>query len=306
MNVEIKHRYTGAVLFTFDVPEGVASGMAVRHALEAAVKSGADLSDAYLRDAYLRGADLRGANLRDAGLSGANLSGANLRDAYLSGADLSDAYLSGANLRDAGLSGANLRDAYLSGADLSGADLRGADLSGAGLSGANLRDAYLSGANLRDAGLSGANLSGADLSDAYLSGAYLSGADGKQLPRATPEQAIENLDKVRAIVLDNRDRLRMGHWHGDDSWREKTCAEETLCGTTHCLAGWLQVCTNEPALKNVPAQLAGVLAAPVASKMFYRGNKEALAWLESRAYVAETEEAERRAAERKAKREVQQ
>jgi len=64
MNVEIKHRYTGAVLFTCDVPEGVASEMAVRHALEAAVKSGAYLS---------------GANLRDANLSGANLSGANLK-----------------------------------------------------------------------------------------------------------------------------------------------------------------------------------------------------------------------------------
>ena len=185
MKVEIKHRFTGAVLFAADVPEGVASGMAVRRALEAATKAGADLSGAYLR--------------------------------------------------------------------------------------------------------------GADLSD----------ADGKRLPRATPEQAIENLDKVRAIVLDNRDRLQMVHWHGDDSWREKTCAEETLCGTTHCLAGWLQVCTTEPALKDVPAQLAGVLAAPVASKMFYRGGAEALAWLESRAYVAETEEAERRAAERKAKREVQ-
>ena len=231
MNVEIKQRYTGAVLFAFDVPEGVASGMAVRHALEAAVKSDA-----------------------------------NLRDAYLSGADL--------------------RDAYLRGADLRGADLRGADLRGADLSGADLR--------------------GADLSGADLSGAGLSGAGRKQLPRATPEQAIENLDKVRAIVLDNRNRLQMGHWHGDDSWRNKTCAEETLCGTTHCLAGWLQVCTNEQALKDVPAQLAGVLAAPVASKMFYRGDKEALAWLESRAYVAETEEAERRAAERKAKREVQQ
>jgi uncharacterized protein YjbI with pentapeptide repeats len=224
-----------------------------------------------------------------------------LEQAAKSGADLSGAYLSGADLR-----GADLRGAYLSGADLSGADLRGAYLSGADLSGADLSGADLSGADLRGAYLSGADLSGADLRGAYLSGAdlrgaYLSGADGKQLPRATSEQAIENLDKVRAIVLDNRDRLNMGHWHGDDSWREKTCAEETLCGTTHCMAGWLQVCTTEAALKDIDTQLAGTLAAPVAAKMFFRSDAEALEWLESRAYVAETEEAERLAAERKAK-----
>ena len=227
MKHQIKHRYTDAVLFECDVPDEIESGLAMRHALEKAAASGANLS----------------------------------------GADLSGAYLS---------------DADLSGADLSGAYLRGANLSGAYLSGANLSGAYLSGANLSDADLSG--------------------ADGKQLPRATPEEAIANLDKVREIVLDNRDRLNMGHWHGDNAWKDRSCAEEVLCGTTHCMAGWLQVCTTEPALKNIEASLAGVLAAPIASKMFYRGDEEALEWLESRAYVAETEEAERRAAERRARR----
>jgi hypothetical protein len=68
------------------------------------------------------------------------------------------------------------------------------------------------------------------------------------------------------------------------------------------MAGWLQVCTTEPALKNIEPQLAGILAAPVASNMFFQGDDEAIKWLESRAYVAETEEAEKRAAERKAAR----
>ena len=152
-----------------------------------------------------------------------------------------------------------------------------------------------------DAVLSGADLSGAVLSDADLSGAVLSDADGQPLPRATPEQAIENLDKVREIVLDNRDRLVMGHWHADDGWKERTCAEETLCGTTHCIAGWLQVCSTEPALKGVEAYVAGVCAAPIAAKMFYRGQQEALTWLETRAYVGETEEHARRDAERAAR-----
>jgi len=245
--VQIKHRFTGNVLFECEVPDDVSSGLRLRAALE---KATAQRPRVNLRGAYLRGADLSGA--------------------------------------------------YLRGADLSGADLSGADLSGADLSGADLSGAYLRGAYLR-----GADLSGADLRGAYLSGADLSGADGKQLPRATPKQAIENLDKVRAIVLDNESRLDMGHWHENDEWRNRTCAEETLCGTTHCMAGWLQVCTTEEALKDVPAQLAGSLAAPVASKMFYRGQQEALEWLRDRKYVPETEEAERRAAERKARRDAE-
>ena len=196
------------------------------------------------------------------------------------------------------LSGADLSDAELSGANLSDADLSGANLSGADLRGANLRGADLSGADLRDADLRGASLSSADLSDADLRGANLRGHDGKQLPRATPEQSIENLDKVREIVLDNEARLNMDHWHGDAAWRDKTCAEEVLCGTTHCMAGWLQVCTTEPALKNIDTQLAGTLAAPVAAKMFFRPQEEALAWLTSRAYVAEIAKAQQRKAER--------
>ena len=110
---QIKNRYTGAVLFAHEPLADQVSGMAARHALEAAVKTGANL----------RGANLRGANLCDANLRGANLRGANLRDAYLCGA-----YLRGADLRDA---------------DLTGADLTGANLTGAYLCDANLRGAYL-------------------------------------------------------------------------------------------------------------------------------------------------------------------
>jgi uncharacterized protein YjbI with pentapeptide repeats len=304
MKVEIKSRWDSSrVLFTAEVDDSVASGLAMRHALEQAVSVRPRL---FLRGAVLSDADLSGADLSGAVLRGAVLSDADLRGAVLSDADLSGAVLSGADLSGAVLSGAVLRGAVLSDADLSGAVLRGADLSDAvlsdaDLSDADLSDADLSGADLSGADLSGAVLSGADLSGAVLSDADLSGADGKPLPRATPEQAIENLDKVREIVLDSADRLNMGHWHGDEAWRGKTCAEEVLCGTTHCLAGWLQVCTTEQALKGVSAQLAGALAAPVASKMFFRPGDVALEWLKNRKYVEEIAESERRSAERKAR-----
>jgi hypothetical protein len=130
VTIEIKHRHTGAVLFTAQVE-------AVREALEAAVKSGANLSRANLSRANLSGANLSGADLYGANLSGANLSGADLSGADLSRADLYGADLSGANLSRADLYGADLYGADLSRANLSGANLSRADLSRANLYGAN-------------------------------------------------------------------------------------------------------------------------------------------------------------------------
>ena len=107
MKIEIKS-VSGLVLYAAELPEDTPSGIAVRHALEKAVASGADLG----------GADLRGANL-----GGADLGDANLRGAYLDGADLGDA---------------NLRGAYLDGANLYGANLRGEVLTKAPVSILNL------------------------------------------------------------------------------------------------------------------------------------------------------------------------
>ena len=66
MKHEIKNRWTGEVLFTYEAPEGMESGMIARHAVETAIA----------QDADLRGADLRGVNLVGASLVGANLRGA--------------------------------------------------------------------------------------------------------------------------------------------------------------------------------------------------------------------------------------
>ena len=190
-------------------------------------------------------------------------------------------------LEKAAMTGADLTGADLTGAVLWRADLTGVVLTGAVLRGADLTGADLTGAVLRGADLRGADLTGADLTGAVLTDAVLTDANGKQLPRATVEQSIENLDKVRAIVMDDQARLNMRGWHEDEAWKERTCAEEVLCGTAHCIAGWLQVCSTEPALKEIEPQLAGILAAPVAAKMFFRSKEEAYEWLESRAYVAE-------------------
>ena len=178
--------------------------------------------------------------------------------------------------------------AYLGGADLRGADLRGAYLGGADLRGAYLRDAYLRGADLRGAYLRGADLRGADLGGAYLRDAYLGGAYLGGAEPATPKEAIANLDKVREIILDNHKLLHMGHWHDNQEWCAHTCAEEAVCGTTHCLAGWLQVCsTDEKIRKLADVQLAGILSAPIASHLFFESESKVMGWLKDRKYAEE-------------------
>jgi hypothetical protein len=124
-----------------------------------------------------------------------------------------------------------------------------------------------------------------DCSDCYNCSDCLGFVSGE--PTSTPEQSIENLDKVRAIILDSAERLDMAHWHGNSDWKEKTCAEEAVCGTTHCLAGWLQVCATDPEIRAVETHPAGAMQAPIAAKMFFRGSDEVLAWLMNRTYVTE-------------------
>lgn len=62
MKIKIVSRYdSDTVLFECDAPEGMDSGLHMRHALEKATEA-----DANLRGAYLSGANLSGANLRGA------------------------------------------------------------------------------------------------------------------------------------------------------------------------------------------------------------------------------------------------
>ena len=104
--MEIKHRETGAVLFSGDLP-------AEHDGASASVRLGVAVKLAGKADAYLAGADLTGANLARADLARADLADADLAGANLSGADLARANLPGANLARAYLAGA-----YLAGADL--------------------------------------------------------------------------------------------------------------------------------------------------------------------------------------------
>jgi len=206
MKFDIKHKTSGNILFSCQLPDDIASASPpnkLEWAVSEAMKSGADL----------RGADLCRADLRDADLCRADLCSADLRGADLRGADLCRADLCRADLRSADLRGADLRGADLRGADLRGADLCSADLRGADLRGADLCSADLRSADLRRADLCRVNLCRADLRDA-------------NLPRWIPH--IDNIHRAVHAAASKPNALDMRIWHKTDA-----------CGTTHCRAGWV-------------------------------------------------------------------
>ena len=75
MQVEIRNRVSGAVIYAAEIPDDTPSELRMRIALEKANEAHADLADA-----YLAGANLAGANLAHADLAGANLTGATWQD----------------------------------------------------------------------------------------------------------------------------------------------------------------------------------------------------------------------------------
>lgn len=84
--IEIRHRTTGAILFTAD--EESLKVAVQQAAARGAALAGADLRDANLKGLSLRGLDLRDADLRDASCIGTDFTGADLAGALLDGADL--------------------------------------------------------------------------------------------------------------------------------------------------------------------------------------------------------------------------
>jgi hypothetical protein len=205
---EIKNRFTGAVLFTCELPEKIAAQSPAKqmgYAVKVAYLADANLADANLAGAYLAGAYLAGANLADADLAGADLAGANLAGANLADADLAGAYLADANLADANLAGAYLADAYLADADLAGAYLAGADL------------ADLAGA-LNLPPNDGRLTEKLPVAERYARRRAAFRERNPQVP------VIDALDVKILQALQSGGALKMDAWH--------------TCETTHCRAGW--------------------------------------------------------------------
>jgi len=280
--MQIKNRYSGAVMFECALPANIAeqsAGRQLGYAAKQALSARANLADADLARAYLAGANL----------AGANLAGANLAGAYLAGADLAGAYLA-----DADLAGAYLADAYLADADLAGADLAGAYLAGANLAGAYLAGADLADANLADADLAGANLAGANLAGAINAPPSTERTDPPEpYVRATnPEHYAKRAERYRARnpdvpVIPDIDRQILGVVESGKGTLNMSAWHE--CETTHCRAGWAITLAGEkgkvledsygPAVAGRMIYLASTGRAP----HFFATNEHALADIRERA-----------------------
>lgn len=66
--------------------------------------------------------------------------------------------------------------------------------------------------------------------------------------------------------------LDMDQWHGDD-WNPY---EEGTCGTTHCLAGWVQALSTDPEIRHMDPLEAGLKLIPRHAHLFYKTNEEVL------------------------------
>jgi len=205
--ISIKHRRTGAVLYSTEVADDD-DAYPIRTAVQRAILADADLAHADLARAdlaraYLARADLAGADLADANLADANLAGANLAGANLAGAILARADLAHANLADADLADANLADADLARAYLARADLAGARSVPAGIAATDPAEPYVRKPSAQ-----------IDLERA------------RRYSEAHPDvPVVDRLDaKILEAVTSGGGKLEMSTWH--------------TCETAHCRAGW--------------------------------------------------------------------
>ena len=116
--------------------------------------------------------------------------------------------------------------------------------------------------------------------------------DARVSGNASPEE-IMRLDEVRAIVINSPERLRMDGWH-DEKWTpEHTPKEEHECGSAHCIAGWLQALSDDPKVRTMEPEKAGMQLAPTAaaSGIFFVDDDIALEWLKERKYAQARESA---------------
>ena len=79
--------------------------------------------------------------------------------------------------------------------------------------------------------------------------------------------------KMMKPLIANK-RLDMNDWHSNFDWKNQAI-EEVLapeCGTTHCMAGWIQIFEKDK-YNDMTAEEAGKTAAPNLACLFYSDNE---------------------------------
>jgi len=85
------------------------------------------------------------------------------------------------------------------------------------------------------------------------------------------EKEVEYLKKLKPII--SSDKLVMSTWHENDNWKNQTVEEVMTCGTTHCVAGWIQIFEKDK-YNNMSAEECGNICAPNLKNLFFKSEKE--------------------------------
>lgn len=98
----------------------------------------------------------------------------------------------------------------------------------------------------------------------------MNGVFGSGIYMFINEKEREYLLRLKPIV---NSRLNMKHWHQDDSWKECSVDQNLHeCGTTHCLAGWIQIFEKDK-YNEMEAEEVGRMLAPNLAKLFYKDDE---------------------------------
>jgi hypothetical protein len=86
------------------------------------------------------------------------------------------------------------------------------------------------------------------------------------------EKEIGYLRTIKPLLTSGR--VDMSIWHQNDDWKTKT-SEDIInnCGTTHCLAGWIQIIENGK-YNHLKAEECGKICAQNLSYLFFKSETE--------------------------------
>ena len=105
MKIEIKNRFTGAVIFAYEKENNT-----IKDTVEEAIRLNVSLEFADLRNCDLRNCDFRNCDLKNCNLENADLRNCDFRNAYLKNCDLKNADFRNCDFRNANLESADLTD----------------------------------------------------------------------------------------------------------------------------------------------------------------------------------------------------
>ena len=133
MKIEIKHKFTGAVIFAYEKENNT-----IKDTVEEAVRLNVSLEYANLENSNLQNCDLENCKLQNANLQNCDFRNSNLAYSYLEYANLQNCDLRYANLKNADLKNSNLEYCNLKNCNLQNCNLKNCNLNISNLESANL------------------------------------------------------------------------------------------------------------------------------------------------------------------------